>query len=330
MWYATARQRTSDRLMHRMADSLEFGYYRISTKPNANLMRGDIDMRIVDSTRVTRAEFLQSISAPSKDSNDVVVLSVHGYATSHRKAVRDAAEAYIRSGTKARWVAFSWPSSGHGMNLMQPGPKFMTGAYRADSIAAVKSKPAFARLVTALHATLGGERLVITTHSLGAQLATETLAGDSLVRAQLTRSPLRAIGLFEPDIATRRLREYTVPRLRTLTTRLTLYASENDGMLRFSRLVNHSDRAGLIGDTPAAIAGIETVDATDGLSAENWIRRRFGTHHAMKRETSALRDFFDIVVARRPASCRATRGTARLTTDGVWKLLPDAIAAPRC
>lgn len=331
LWYATARQRTSDRLAYRFADSLEFGFYRISSKPNADLMRGNIDMRIIDSARVTRAKFLESISAPSKDSNDVVVLSVHGYATSHRKAVRDAAEAYIRSGTTARWVAFSWPSSGHGMNLMQPGQMFMTGAYRADSVAAVKSKPAFARLVLALHATVGGPRLVITTHSLGAQLATETLAGDSLVRAQLARSPLRAIGLFEPDIATRRLREYTVPLLRTITTRLALYASENDGMLRFSSLINHGDRAGLIGDTQGTIEGIETVDVTDGLSAEDWFRRRFGTHHAMKKETSALRDFFDIVVARRPVSCRATLGTARLTAQGAWKLLPKKMpVSPAC
>lgn len=330
LWYATSRQRRSDRLAYRFADSLEFGYYRIASKGNADLMRGDIRMRVIDSTRITRAKFLESISAPSKDASDVVVLSVHGYATSHTKAIRDAAEAYIRSGTKARWVAFSWPSSGHGMNLMQPGHLFLTGAYRADSVAAVRSRPAFAQLVLALHATVGGPRLVITTHSLGAQLATETLAGDSLVRAELLRNPLRAIGLFEPDIATGRFREYTAPRLRGLTTRLALYASENDRMLEFSRVINNGDRAGLVDDAPTIVDGVETIDVTDGVSSEDWIRRHLGTHHAMKRETSALRDFFDVVVTHRPPSCRATLGTARRESDGMWKLLPKVADYARC
>lgn len=330
LWYATSRQRRSDRLADRFADSLEFGYYRIASKPNADLMRGDIRMRVMDSTRITRTKFLESISAPSKDASDVVVLSVHGYATSHTKAIRDAAEAYIRSGTKSRWVAFSWPSSGHGMNLMQPGHMFLTGAYRADSVAAVRSRPAFAQLVLALHATVGGQRLVITTHSLGAQLATETLAADSLVRQQLLRSPLRAIGLFEPDIATRRFRDYTAPRLRALASRVALYASENDRMLGFSRVINHGDRAGLMGSDAELLDGVETIDVTDGLSSEDWFRRRFGTHHAMKRETSALRDFFEIVVNHSAPSCRVTRGTATETRSGEWKLLPNPSNNARC
>lgn len=277
-------------------------------------------MRVIDSVRVTRASFLHAISAPSKDVSDVVVLSVHGYATSHTKAIRDAAEAYLRSGIKARWVAFSWPSSGHGMNLMQPGKAFMTGAYRADSAGAAKSRPAFAKLVLALHETVGGARLVVTTHSLGAQLATETLAGDTAVRAQLARNPLRAIGMFEPDVATKRFREYTVPRLRTISARLALYASRNDGMLRFSRLVNRGDRAGLLDDDDAGLDGVEIVDVTDAPTAEGWIRSRFGTHHAMKKETSALHDFFDVVVAQRPVNDRIVRGTATLSASGIWKL----------
>ncbi|MEO7998410.1 MAG: alpha/beta hydrolase, partial [Gemmatimonadaceae bacterium] len=141
---------------------------------------------------------------------------------------------------------------------------------------------------------------------------------------------LRAIGLFEPDVATRRFHEYTAPKLRGLTSRLALYASENDRMLEFSRVINNSDRAGLIEKASTAADGVETIDVTDGVSSEDWFRRRFGTHHAMKRETSALHDFFDIVVAHKPASCRALMGTAQLASDGTWQLLPNVANNARC
>jgi esterase/lipase superfamily enzyme len=293
-------------------------------------MRDAIDMRVIDSARVSEANFLAAIAAPSRDSNGVVVLQVHGYATDHRKAIGDAGEAFLRSGSKARWVAFSWPSSGRGMNLMQPGRFFYTSAYRGDSTAAVKSKPSFARLLLKLHGAVGGSRLVVVTHSLGAQLATEALAGDSLVRARLLRDPLRAIGLFEPDLAARRFTDYTAPKLQPTTRRFALYASTNDAMLRFSGMVNRGRRAGLLERFSQAIDGVEIIDVTDGESSEDWFRSRVSTHHAMKKETAALRDFFDIVVPGRRPMCRITNGTAELRADNLWHLLPARAPVSPC
>lgn len=330
LWYATSRQRNNNRLAYKLSDSLGFGFYRLVSRANVDIMRDGIDMRIIDSARVTETNFLAAIAAPSNDSGGVVVLSVHGYATNHSKAIRDAGEAYLRSGTGARWVAFSWPSSGHGMNLMQPGRFFLTSAYRGDSVAAVKSRPAFAQLLLKMHTAVGGSRLAVVTHSLGAQLATESLAGDSLVRMQLLQDPLRAVGLFEPDLPARRFAEYTAQQLRPTARRLALYAASNDGMLRFSRMVNRGARAGLLGESSPAIDGIETIDVTRGESSEDWFRRRLGTHHAMKKETGALRDFFDIVVAGRKPMCRITNGTAELRADNLWRLLPARTRSSSC
>ena len=330
LWYATSRQRRDNRLAYRLSDSIEYGFYRLASRANVDIMRDGIDMRVIDSARVSEANFLAAIAAPSKDSNGVVVLSVHGYATNHSKAIRDAGEAYLRSGTNARWVAFSWPSSGRGMNLMQPGRFFYTSAYRGDSIAAVRSKPAFARLLLKLHGAVGGSRLVVVTHSLGAQLATESLTDDTPVRTQLLQHPLRAIGLFEPDLPARRFTEVTAQKLLPTTRRLTVYAASNDGMLRFSSLVNRGGRAGLLGKSSQAIDGVEIVDVTSGESSEDWFRRRLGTHHAMKKETGALHDFFDIVVAGRKPMCRITNGTAELRADKLWRLLPARARSSSC
>ncbi len=326
LWYATSRLRTNSRLGHQLADSIEYGYYRIASRSNVDVMRDKLHIRIFDSVRVTEATFLASVAAPSASASDVVILSVHGYATDHARAIRDAAEPFLRSGTTARWIAFSWPSDGHGVSLMPSAGFLITSAYRADSTAAVESRPLFAQLLVKLHATVGGSRLVVVAHSMGAQLATETLAGNAALRSRLLLDPLRAIGLFEPDVPSRRFTQYTVPLLRPITHRLALYASTNDGMLRFSSLVNRGDRAGLLSSLPQAIPGLEIVDITNGESSEDWFRRHFGTHHAMKKESGALRDFFDVVVAGRAPTCRVTNGTAHLRGDGVWQLLPARAA----
>jgi len=322
LWYATSRQRSNNRLGYRVSDSTEYGFYRLASRANVDIMRDGIDMRVIDSARVSEATFLAEVAAPSNDSTGVVVLQVHGYATDHHKAIGDAGEAFLRSGSSARWVAFSWPSRGRGMNLMQPGRFSFASAYRADSIAAFGNQAAFAQLLLKLHRAVGGSRLVLVAHSLGAQLATESLASDALVRTQLLQSPLRAIGLFEPDLSARRFAQHTAPKLRPVTRRFALYASTNDGMLRFSGMVNHGDRAGLLGESSQAIDGIEIVDVTNGQSSEDWFRNRLGTHHAMKRETGALSDFFDIVVAGKRPACRITNGTAELRADNLWHLLP--------
>ncbi len=320
VWYATARQRDNERLAYTFADSVEYGFYRVATRAGIDAMSADLRLRIIDSARLTSTAFLAAIAAPSPDTNGVVVLSVHGYKTSHSKAIRDVAESYRRSGSRARWVAFSWPSTGRAVNWTQAGG-FITGAYREDSVAATKSRPAFVRLATAVHATIGGNRMVVVTHSLGAQIVSEALAADSVLRERLTASPLRAIGFFEPDVPAARFATYSVPRIRPLAKRMVLYASQNDLMLQISRVVNRSERAGLVRGAAVLADGLEIIDATNGLSSENFIRRSFGTHHSMRRESGALHDFFDIVVTGARPECRVLRGTAEQRSDSSWRLV---------
>lgn len=321
VWYATARQRDGNRLAYGFADSLEYGFYRVATRGNIDAMRAALDMRVIDSGRLSSAAFLAAVAAPSPDTNNVVVLSVHGYKTNHSKAIRDAAESARRSASNARWVAFSWPSAGRAVNWTQAGG-FITGAYRHDSIAAARSRPAFVRLTNALHATVGGRRLVIVTHSLGAQIASEALANDSTVRARLTADPLRAIGFFAPDVSADRFVDSLMPRLQSEASRIALYASQNDLMLQISRLVNRGQRAGLLGLVPVVTDRLETIDVTNGISSENFWGRSFGPHHAMRRESGALHDFFEVVVPGANPQCRVIRGSALQRSDSSWRLLP--------
>jgi esterase/lipase superfamily enzyme len=322
LWYATSRERDDNRLGYRQSDSLEFGYYLLTSRRAVDVMRDGLDLRIVDSMRLAESAFLAAIASPSSDSGRYAVLSVHGYATNHSKAVRDAGESFIRSGIRQKWIVYSWPSNGRGMLLLQPSRFFLANAYRADSVAAVKAKPPFARLLQSLHTAVGGSHLVVTTHSLGAQIAADVLTSDSATRATLRNDPLRAVGFFEPDISLQRFRERIAPHIDDASRRTALYASRNDGMLRFSRLVNNAPRAGLLDLSSTGIDNVETIDVTGGETAEDWFRRRFGTHHAMKKESGALRDFFDIVVAGARPNCRIKRGTGELRAPAIWTLTP--------
>lgn len=329
VWYAAARKRESNKLGFALADSMEYGFYRVATRRGIDAAREGLDMRIIDSVRMSGREFFTAVAAPSADSNNAVVLAVHGFKTTHNKSIRDAAESYRRSGTKARWIAFSWPSTGRGVSWFVPDG-FITGAYRADSTAAAKSRPAFSQLASAMHAAVGGKRLVIASHSLGGQIVSESLAHDDALYARLAADPIRALGFFEPDVPAERFVETNMPRLTPLASRIALYASSNDLILRMSRVVNRSERAGFIETSPVVADKLETVDATSGLSSENFFRRSFGTHHGMRRESGALRDFFEIVVAGLPAECRTIRGRANQIGESSWRLIATHGSTESC
>lgn len=321
LWYATARQRDADRLVYGFADSLEYGFYRVATVANIDPMRGDLDVQVIDSGRLNTAAFLAALATPSRDSNNVVVLAVHGYKTNHNEAIRYAAEAARRSGSNARWVAFSWPSTGRAVSWTRAGG-ILTGEYRKDSLAAFQSRPTFVRLANSLHETIGGPRLVVVTHSMGAQIVSEALASDSAIRSRLYANPLRALGFFAPDVPADRFADSLVPRLRPVASRIAMYGSRDDLMLQISRLVNRSQRAGLLGKSPVVTDRLETLDVTNAISAETFWRRSFGAHHGMRRESGALRDFFQIVVSGASPNCRTLRGSALQRSDSSWRLLP--------
>jgi esterase/lipase superfamily enzyme len=321
LWYATPRERDHNRLAFSFADSLEYGFYRVASRANVDAMRAQLDIHIFDSTRMTGREFLTAISAPSADTAGVVVVSVHGYKTTHRKAIGDLAESFRRSGSASRWVVFSWPSTGRAFNWNLAGT-FLTGAYRDDSVAAARSIPAFVHLLGALHETVGGSRLALITHSLGAQIVGEALTMDSLLATRLRQNSLRAIGFFEPDVPAARFANTTLPLLTQMARRTALYASHNDLMLQISRVVNRSERAGLMQGAPVAVGQLETIDATHGLTSEDFLFRSFGTHHAMRRESGALRDFFEVVVPGLRPECRVLRGSAVQRLDSSWRLIP--------
>lgn len=348
IWYVSVRARDDEgRDTRRLADSLEYGLAisRVGSGEalsadalpadalSADALSRDIDLTLVDSVRMTEAEFTRALRVRARSTGDttgaqtdsLVVLMVHGFGTGLHEAWDYATQAHLRARSRAPWVVFCWPSNGSGVAWPRAG-QILVRAYREDSIAAANSRPAFARALGTLIDAAGSQQLLVAAHSLGAQLVGETLAGDSTLRRALGAAPLRALAYFAPDVATTRFNDFVLPATAPLARRVVIYASSNDKLLALSRAVNRSERAGLLRGAVVLPDGLELVDVTRGLSAETRIQRLFGSHHALRRATSALFDLFAIVANGYRAACRAALGTARVNATGIWEL--TAVSPP--
>jgi esterase/lipase superfamily enzyme len=231
-------------------------------------------------------------------------------------------------------VAFCWPSNGRGAAWPRAGQIF-SRAYREDSAAAAASTPALAQSMRVLADVVGGRNLLVVAHSMGSQVVGATLGADSALRSVLAapEQQLRGVAFVAPDISTTHFGDHVLPRITALARRIVVYASLDDRMLQLSRTVNDNERLGLLRETTVPFSGVETIDTTEGASAESSTQRMVGTHHAVRRESAALFDMH-IVARGYAADCRATMKTAVLGPRGIWKLtaqsLPPLSALATC
>lgn len=337
VWYVSSRARDDrGRDTRRFADSLEYGLVVTQIEPRGDPVMDRLELRFVDSTRMTAAAFtaaLRARAAATPGGDSLVVVGVHGFGTSLREAWAYSAEARVRARSTSPWLAFCWPSNGAGAAWPRAG-EFFSRAYREDSIAAAASTPALVRTLRALVDAVGGRNLLVVAHSMGSQLVSATF-GDSTLREKLSAAPhrLRGLAFVAPDISTVYFGQQVLPRLGTVARRVVVYASTDDRMLKLSRTVNDTERLGLLRDNTLPFLGVETIDVTNGAAAESSAQRMVGTHHAVRRESAALFDLHIVARGYSPA-CRALVKTAALDPRGIWKLtaqpLPPLSALSTC
>ncbi|MEQ1690466.1 MAG: alpha/beta hydrolase [Gemmatimonas sp.] len=339
IWYISTRARENGRVLRRLADSLEFGYVVSSVKSDGDVIVNALGLTFRDSVRLSRSAFIESLrerSGGTSTADPVAILYVHGFGTWQHELFSHATQSSIRSRSPIPWVVFSWPSRGSGITWPRAGEVFAR-AYWEDSASAMASGPALAEGLHAVLDAVGGAHVLLVAHSLGAQVTSATLAGNDSLRQRLAADPLRAFAFFAPDVDAKRFRDTVVPAMLPLTHRLLLYASEHDRILQMSKALNKGDRAGLIRGSPPLpirLAGLETIDVTDGLASGGWMQRVFGSHHGLNRASAALFDLTQLVARKFPAACRATLGTASLLIGGEWRLTsmspPDPVALDAC
>jgi esterase/lipase superfamily enzyme len=321
LWYVSVRARDHGRDTHRFADSLEFGLVISHVQAHGNPLVDRLDITPIDSVRFSASAFGAALRARAAGADDsMAVLMVHGYSTSLHKAWRESSEAHIRSRTRAPWVVFCWPSNGAGFVWARRGD-FFTQSYRDDSTTAAASVPAFGDAVRLLLRSVGGAHLMLIAHSMGAQLVARAFTEDATLRTTLQSAPLRVLAYFSPDLSTRYFDDVVAPAMTSIAQRTLLYAASDDRMLALSRGVNQSERAGLI-STDSEPAVVETIDATEGVAAEDRFQRFIGTHHTIRRSSGALFDLLQVVGPGYSNQCRLTLHTASQLGVQRWKLTP--------
>lgn len=323
------RRRAAHDFTREATDSLWYGLYVTRTVggDGASRVLAPLHVTRVDSTSLDATAWRGRLAAAVRDTaaRNAVLLYVHGYASNPRTALAQGVQVKVRGAHRGPLVVFLWPA--HGMGVAVPAaPR----AYHDDARAAARSGPALAAALRAIDSLAPGAVLVA--HSMGTRVALDAVIGDTAMRARLAARPLRAVGIFSPDVGAERFRAEYAPRLPGVARRVAVYGASTDYLLGAAVLMNGERRASGITRRGAALAGIELVDVTRGARAEPRLLTMFGPRHSVRWAGAALADFFGIVVSGADPSCRVTAATADADGDGRWRLrrratLPDWLGA---
>lgn len=333
VFVASNRRRVALGFTRDVTDSLWYGIYvtQLVTRGGGARALAPMHVERVDSASLDEAEWSARLAAAIGDTSarHAALVYVHGYSSSPGTAVAQGVQVKARGAHGGPLIVFLWPTHQH--YVAPPTP---ARAYRNDAAAAARSGPALARVLGIIDSMAPGAVLVA--HSMGTRVALDAMITEEPTRARLTARPLRAVGIFSPDIGVASFRADFAPLLPAIARRVALYGASNDYLLGAAALVNAERRASGITRRGAALAGIELVDATRGARAEPAMLTMFGPRHSVRWASAALADFFGIAVAGAPPECRVAAATADAEGEGRWRLkanmtLPewlDASCAP--
>lgn len=323
------RRRVARGFTRNVTDSLWYGIYvtRLVTDSGGSRALAAMRVQRVDSASLDESAWAARLVAAVTDSaaRRAVLVYVHGYSSSPGTAVAQGVQVKARGGHEGPLIIFLWPT--HQYYVAPPTP---ARAYRNDAAAAVRSGPALAHVLQIVDSLAPGAVLVA--HSMGTRVALDAAVGDTAMRRRFEARPLRALGIFSPDIGAARFRAEFAPLLPSIARRSAVYGASSDYLLGAAAMVNRERRASGIIRRGTALPGIELVDATRGARAEPALLALLGPRHAVRWASAALADFFGIVVAGAPADCRVTAATADSVGEGRWRLranttLPEWLGA---
>ena len=182
------------------------------------------------------------LSAFETEGDDGVLVYVHGYNTGFERACRHAALVALQTGFEGRVLLFSWPSSQAVVTYAEDAHRFGV------------SEPAIFSALHALADRYGAERVHVMAHSMGARLTRS--ASEALERGGEHFGELL---LVAPDVNRDRF-VASLPGLRERFRGVTVFASDRDRLLSFSRVVNAAPRLGQ--GNRGALDGVNLVDVT--------------------------------------------------------------------
>ncbi len=331
VFVASNRRRVAHGFTRDVSDSLWYGLYVTRTVVSSEGDRALQRMKVtrLDSAALDASVWRTRLRAAVRDTSarSAALVYVHGYSSAPGTALAQGVQVRARGAHRGPLVLFLWPT--HERYVTPPTP---ARAYNDDARAAARSGPALARVMTAVDEA--APSAVLVAHSMGTRVAMDALLTDTVNAARYAARPLRAIGIFSPDVGAERFRAEFARRLPLIAHRVALYGASTDYLLGASAMLNRERRASGITRRGEALHGIELVDATRGARAEPVLLTWFGPRHAVRWASAALADFFSVAVSDAPSSCRVTVGTADAEGDGRWRLrrrvMPNGWLSSQC
>ena len=197
-----------------------------------------------------RSRFLEHVPAPVEavlpgfelEPGEGLLVYVHGYNTGFERACRHAALVALQTGFEGRVLLFSWPSSQAVVTYAEDAHRFGV------------SEPAIFAALHSLADRYGAERVHVMAHSMGARLTHG--APEALERSGEKFGELL---LVAPDVDRDRF-VASLPGLRERFRGVTVFASDRDRLLSFSRVVNAAPRLGQANG--GALDGVKLIDVT--------------------------------------------------------------------
>ncbi len=260
------------------------------------LLEEDFKLRVSDAVA----------SAPAHD----LLVFIHGYNVSFESALLRTAQLAVDLPFEGVPICYSWPSQAT-----------LTG-YPIDANNADWTVPHLKDFLLDLATQTGADSINVIAHSMGNRAMTAAIRQISQQQHADAKPLFDRIVLAAPDIDADYFRRDAAPALVKVADHVTLYASSDDQALIASRKVNGYPRAGDSGADIVIAAGIETVDVS-GTDLSLLGHSYYGDNETM------LRDLYDVVRARLPATKRDSLIQRSAGTMIYWQLAQQATAIHR-
>jgi len=242
---------------------------------------------LTSAIELSENDFHQRLAKTVADStsSDLLVF-IHGYNVDFQSAVRRTAQIAVDLPFEGVPICYSWPSQG---TLL---------GYPIDESNAEWTEAHLKEFLIELATRSGAKSINVVAHSMGNRPMTAVMRQIRWKMAEDAPPLFDRVVLAAPDVDADRFRRDFAPALTRVANQVTLYASSNDQALLASKQVHGYPRAGDSGQNLVVVPGVETIDVS-GIDLSLLGHSYYGDNDSM------LRDLYEVVRARLPASERA-------------------------
>jgi esterase/lipase superfamily enzyme len=257
------------------------------------------------------SDFQQRLAATVADSpeKDLLVF-IHGYNVDFESAVQRTAQIAVDLPFEGVPVCYSWPSQG---TLI---------GYPIDENNSQWTVAHLKEFLLELAEESGADSINVVAHSMGNRALTDAMQQISWQIDSASDAPFDRVVLAAPDVDADHFRRDLAPALLKVANQVTLYASSDDQALIASKGVHGYPRAGESGENIVVVSGIETIDVS-GIDLTLLGHSYYGDNE------SILRDLYDVVRARLPATERRSLIARRTGTLVYWQLAQRPANSPQ-